>query len=66
VFTATPGSTGWDQSHDGSDAYANFLGGNATTWSDCFDITPNKSASGHFVQWWNEKESKALRILAQL
>lgn len=66
VFTATPGSAGWNQSHDGLGADAIFLGGNATTWSDCFDISPNRSASGHFTQWWNEKESKALRILAQL
>src|SRR5215469_9454816 len=34
VFTSTPGSTAWDQSHDGKNTYAHFLGGNSTTWSD--------------------------------
>ena len=66
VFTSTPGSAAWNQSHDGSDMYANFLGGNFSTWSDCFNIVPQKSVTGHFVEWWQEKESKALRILAQL
>lgn len=66
VFVEYPETTAWDQSHDSNDAYGNFLGGNSSTWSDCFDITPNKSASGHIVEWWSEKESKALRILAQL
>jgi len=66
VFNYMPGSQGWDQSHDGSDAYANFYGGNSTTWSDCFDVKMSKSASGHISEWWNERESKALRILAQI
>lgn len=65
VFTAVPRSLGWNQSHDGGDTFE-FLGGNATTWSDCFTISPEKSASGHIVEWWGEKESKALRVLAQL
>ena len=66
VFNSTPGSTAWDQSHDSNRADAYFLGGNSTSWSDCFDITPSKSASGHISEWWRERESKALRVLAQL
>lgn len=66
VFNGMPGSAGWIQSHDGKDPEANFFGGNATTWSDCFDVRIATSTSGHIAEWWNERESKALRILAQM
>ncbi len=66
VFTSAPGSAAWDQSHHGHDTYANFLGGNSTTWSDCFTLTPRKSTTGHLVEWWQEEESKVLRVLALL
>lgn len=66
VFTSTPGSVAWDQSHDGNDTDSYFLGGNSTTWSDCFTITPQKSTTGNLVEWWQEEESKVLRVLALL
>lgn len=66
VFISTPGSAAWNQSHNGHDKYSKFLGGNLTTWSDCFTITPQKSTTGNLVGWWQEEESKALRVLALL
>src|ERR1700761_2374445 len=66
VFTSKPGSTAWDQSHDSSQSFSQFYGGNSTTWSDCFIIKPRKSADGNIGLWWNEQESKTLRILAQV
>ena len=65
-FVSTPGSTGWDQSHDGEDLSSMFYGGNSTSWSDCFTVQVPKSPDGHISQWWREKESKALRVLAGL
>ena len=66
VFTSTPGSVPWDQSHDSSAKFSEFYGGNSTTWSDCFELKPPKSADGNLKAWWNEQESKTLRVLAQL
>ena len=66
VFTSKPESAAWDQSHDSSQSFSKFYGGNSTTWSDCFVIRPPKSADGNMGLWWNEQESKALRILAQV
>ena len=59
-------SLAWNQSHNGTGFYAPFLGGNATTWSDCFIVQPPKSKTGHLSAWWQLDESKALRVLAGL
>ena len=59
-------SLAWNQSHNGTSWDAPFLGGNSTSWSDCFWVQPPKSKTGHLSAWWQVDESKALRILAGL
>ena len=65
-------SLAWNQSHGFSDRGGTmesdqaFLGGNISTWSDCFWVQAPKSKTGHLRAWWDGGESKALRILAGL
>ena len=59
-------SLAWNQSHNGTGFYAPFLGGNTTSWSDCFIVQPPESKTGHLSAWWQVDESKTLRLLAGL
>ena len=59
-------SLAWNQSHVGAGIDPDFLGGNKTSWSDCFWVQAPKSKTGHLSAWWQVDESKALRIMAGL
>ena len=58
----------WNQSHadGGAGLDLAFLGGNATTWSDCFWVRPLVSTTGHLTAWWDGGEGKVLRVLSGL
>ncbi len=65
-------SLAWNQSHEPINPGAPdgtvgaFLGGNETTWSDCFWVQAPGDKSGHLKAWWEGGEGKALRLLAGL
>ena len=58
----------WNQSHADGGAGLNpaFLGGNVSTWSDCFWVQAPASNTGHLRAWWDGGEGKVLRVLAGL
>ena len=57
-------SLAWNQSHTGTGLEPQFLGGNDTSWSDCFWVQAPRSSTGHLQAWWQVAEGKALRALA--
>ena len=61
-------SLAWNQSHanDGMGHTSAFLGGNTSTWSDCFWVQAPGSKTGHLSAWWDGGEGKILRVLAGL
>lgn len=61
-------SLSWNQSHadGGAGLDPAFLGGNVSTWSDCFSVQAPASKTGHLRAWWDSGEGKVLRLLAGL
>lgn len=57
-------SLAWNQSHGGDTALRPvFLGGNESSWSDCFWVRAPGSKTGHLQDWWRVAEGRALRVL---
>jgi hypothetical protein len=68
VFTnfSYPGSVAFQQSHKPpyTDFEAPFLGGNSTSWSDCFTVQPPKDKLGHLRDWWGMQQDQVLTALS--